>query len=156
MELKDKLEQYDIKHFSASQLNIPLNLWWFKYVKLTSEERKKIEFGVPATSGSAIHDALDLSLQNVNPNTYEYDQETIDLIFDEIGVEYVELRSENCTHLCKKMDNGNVIVNMGKANTNGKNIPISLDMDDTLNFNYNIIWHLMVYTISCSFFHCKC
>ncbi|GIS07461.1 MAG: hypothetical protein CM15mP111_0760 [Hyphomicrobiales bacterium] len=28
------------------------------------------------------------------------------LIFDEIGVEYVELRSENCTHLCKKMDNG--------------------------------------------------
>ena len=59
------------------------------------------------------------------------------LIFDEIGVEYVELRSENCTHLCKKMDNGNVIVNMGKANTNGKNIPISLDMDDTLNFNYN-------------------
>ena len=41
MELKDKLEQYDIKHFSASQLNIPLNLWWFKYVKLTSEERKK-------------------------------------------------------------------------------------------------------------------
>ena len=53
------------------------------------------------------------------------------LIFDEIGVEYVELRSENCTHLCKKMDNGNVIVNMGKANTNGKNIPISLDMDDT-------------------------
>ena len=85
MELKDKLEQYDIKHFSASQLNIPLNLWWFKYVKLTSEERKKIEFGVPATSGSAIHDALDLSLQNVNPNTYEYDQETIDLIFDEIG-----------------------------------------------------------------------
>ena len=59
------------------------------------------------------------------------------LIFDEIGVDYVELRSENCTHLCKKMDNGNVIVNMGKANTNGKNIPISLDMDDTLNFNYN-------------------
>lgn len=59
------------------------------------------------------------------------------LIFDEIGVEYVELRSENCTHLCKKMDNGGVIVNMGKANTNGKNIPISLDMDDTLNFNYN-------------------
>ncbi len=59
------------------------------------------------------------------------------LIFDEIGVEYVELRSENSTHLCKKMDNGNVIVNMGKANTNGKNIPISLDMDDTLNFNYN-------------------
>ena len=59
------------------------------------------------------------------------------LIFDEIGVEYVELRSENCTHLCKKMDNGNVIVNMGKANTNGKNIPISLDMDDTLNFKYN-------------------
>ena len=59
------------------------------------------------------------------------------LIFDEIGVDYVELRSENCTHLCKKMDNGGVIVNMGKANTNGKNIPISLDMDDTLNFNYN-------------------
>lgn len=59
------------------------------------------------------------------------------LIFDEIGVEYVELRSENCTHLCKKMDNGGVIVNMGKANTNGKNIPISLDIDDTLNFNYN-------------------
>ena len=59
------------------------------------------------------------------------------LIFDEIGVEYVELRSENCTHLCKKMDNGGVIVNMGKANTNGKNIPISLDMDDTLNFKYN-------------------
>lgn len=59
------------------------------------------------------------------------------LIFDEIGVEYVELRSENCTHLCKKTDNGGVTVNMGKANTNGKNIPISLDMDDTLNFNYN-------------------
>tara|TARA_R100001510_G_scaffold13054_1_gene10286 strand:- start:2322 stop:3257 length:936 start_codon:yes stop_codon:yes gene_type:complete len=85
MELKDKLEQHDIKHFSASQLNIPLNLWWFKYVKLTAEERKKIEFGVAATSGNAIHDALDLSLQNVNPNTFEYDQETIDLIFDEIG-----------------------------------------------------------------------
>ena len=85
MELKDRLEQHDIKHFSASQLNIPLNLWWFKYVKLTAEERKKIEFGVAATSGNAIHDALDLSLQNVNPNTFEYDQETIDLIFDEIG-----------------------------------------------------------------------
>ena len=85
MELKNKLEKYNIKHFSASQLNIPLNLWWFKYVKLTAEERKKIEFGVAATSGNAIHDALDLSLQNVNPNTFEYDQETIDLIFDEIG-----------------------------------------------------------------------
>ena len=59
------------------------------------------------------------------------------LIFDEIGVEYVELRSENCIHLCKKTDNGGVIVNMGKANTKGKNIPISLDVDDTLNFNYN-------------------
>ena len=59
------------------------------------------------------------------------------LIFDEIGVEYVELRSKNCVHLCKKTDNGGVIVNMGKANTKGKNIPISLDIDDTLNFNYN-------------------
>ena len=64
-------------------------------------------------------------------------QGVLKLIFDEIGVEHVELRSGNCTYLCKKTDNGGVIVNMGKANTNGKNIPISLDMDDTLNFNYN-------------------
>ena len=85
MELKNKLEEYNIKHFSASQLNIPLNLWWFKYIKLTSEERKKIEFGVPATAGTAIHESLDMALQETNPNTFEYDQETIDLIFDEIG-----------------------------------------------------------------------
>ena len=26
----------------------------------------------------------------------------------------------------------------------------------TLNFNYNIIWHLMVSTIIVLFFHCKC
>ena len=85
MELKNKLEEYNIKHFSASQLNIPLNLWWFKYIKLTPEERKKIEFGVPATAGTAIHESLDMVLQETNPNTFEYDQETIDLIFDEIG-----------------------------------------------------------------------
>ena len=59
------------------------------------------------------------------------------LVFDEVGFEYVELRSEHCTHLCERMDNGGVIVNMGQANTEGKNIPTSLDIDDTLNFNYN-------------------
>ena len=59
------------------------------------------------------------------------------LFFDETGLAHVELRSKNCIHLCKRMDNGGVIVNMGKANTERKNIPISIDVDDTLNFNYS-------------------
>jgi len=59
------------------------------------------------------------------------------LIFDEMGCEYVELRSKNCVHICKKMINGGVTVNMGQANTEWKNIPTLLEINDTLNFNYN-------------------
>lgn len=59
------------------------------------------------------------------------------LIFDEIGCEYVELRSKHCVHICKKMINGGVTVNMGQANTEWKSIPTLLEVNDTLNFNYN-------------------
>jgi len=59
------------------------------------------------------------------------------LIFDEMGCEYVELRSKHCVHICKKMINGGVMVNMGQANTEWKSIPTLLEVNDTLNFNYN-------------------
>ena len=59
------------------------------------------------------------------------------LIFDEMGCEYVELRSKHCVHICKKMINGGVTVNMGQANTEWKSIPTLLEVNDTLNFNYN-------------------
>ena len=59
------------------------------------------------------------------------------LIFDEMGFEYIELRSKYCVHLCKKMDNGNVLVNMGQANTEWKSIPTLVEVDNTISFNYN-------------------
>ncbi len=59
------------------------------------------------------------------------------LIFDEMDCEYVELRSKHCVHICKKMINGGVTVNMGQANTEWKSIPTLLEVNDTLNFNYN-------------------
>ena len=59
------------------------------------------------------------------------------LIFDEMGCEYVELRSKHCVLICKKMINGGVTVNMGQANTEWKSIPTLLEVNDTLNFNYN-------------------
>ena len=58
-------------------------------------------------------------------------------IFDEMDYEYVELRSILCVHICKNMINGGVTVNMGQANTEWKSIPTLLEVNDTLNFNYN-------------------
>ena len=59
------------------------------------------------------------------------------LIFDEMDYEYVELRSKHCVHICKNVINGGVTVNMGQANTEWKSIPTLLEVNDTLNFNYN-------------------
>ena len=59
------------------------------------------------------------------------------LIFDEMGFKYIELRSKYCVHLCKKMDNGNVLVNMGQANTEWKSIPTLVEVDNTISFNFN-------------------
>ncbi len=59
------------------------------------------------------------------------------LIFDETDNEYLELKSKYCLHVCKKIDNDGVSVNMGQASTKWKNIPTLYETDDTLNFDYN-------------------
>ena len=110
-------------------------------VKSIYSSSPEINFDQLITIEKMAGQCLDINIWNKDGSTAEAcgnaSRCVAKLIFDEIGCEYVELRSKHCVHICKKMINGGVTVNMGQANTEWKSIPTLLEVNDTLNFNYN-------------------
>ena len=100
-DLITKFRDVGITHFSQSQLNQPLDVWAFKYVALSAEDRKKMRVGYKAIYGTAVHNGIqdllvngisefDTSLQN---SIAGYDLETAkdgDEIRGEMYRQYIE------------------------------------------------------------------
>lgn len=110
-------------------------------VKSIYSSSPEINYDQLITIEKRVGQCLDINIWNKDGSTAEAcgnaSRCIAKLIFDEMDCEYVELRSKHCVHICKKMINGGVTVNMGQANTEWKSIPTLLEVNDTLNFNYN-------------------
>ena len=59
------------------------------------------------------------------------------LFFEKEDHEIIEISTGKSKHICKKMANNQIIINMGQPSTSWKSIPTNYSSEDVLKFDYN-------------------